>query len=1246
MERMLSHLLDPYEERAFVLRLKVRFIAYCYLTELLAISAAIIYTGYANLNNPLTGYMLNFRVLGPLIGGLAVTMLGLVILARGHYTAAAHLLLLCGFAMVWTVIFFDHTHIVARLDTIVLIVGLLSMTPIVILKRPLGIVFYGMANIMLLYTFMFLFREVLNLPYSSFISYLSDNTITILAVTSISYQVYSINRQALEKAERDISERKKAEEALKEAEQRLRAIFDLSVGFIGLLTPGGNVIEANRTALEFTGAHLSDIIGKPFWETPWWSHSVDMQEQLRAAVRDAARGEFVRFEATHFGTDGTLHTIDFSLKPIKDDTGNVIMLIPEGRDITERKQAEEALRGSEERFKTLFEKSLDAQILMDHEGKVIDCNDAFVELFCLRGKSEVIGHRPSDFAPALQLNGTPSSEMGKKIRTTILEKGSAKFEWSHQKHDLARTPILTELSCTLIQIADCPMIHVVIRDITARKQAEEALRESEEKYRLIAENTADLISILDMNLNFTYVSPASMRLRGFTVEEAMEQTLEQVLTPESMRFCLSVFKEEMQLEASGTADPDRTIILELEEYRKDGSTVWVEVNLSFLRDKDGKPDKILIVTRDITERKGAEEALRESKELFEKVFRSQLDAIFILNANIPPKIIDCNLATTEVFGYPREEILDRNTDFLHVSEVKRTEFQKYLYSTIEEHGFCYLPEFEMKRKDGTVFPTEHCVIDLQDKQGVRIGWVSLVRDISERKQTESALRESEDRFRSLSDATLEGIMIHDQGMILDVNMAFVRLFGYEQPEEFIGRNGTDFLLTPESQARIRQRIEKQETGPTEVIGVRKDGTMFEGETNSQQIKYRGHDVRIVSCRDITERMCAEKEKAILQNQLLQAQKMEAIGTLAGGIAHDFNNILGGIMGYTELTLMRHLPPDHPATGYLQEILRASTRAKDLVAQIMAFSRQTEQMMRPLEIGPIIKESLKLLRASLPPTIEIHQHIDTEVGVIQADPTQIHQIILNLCTNAYHAMREKGGIIEVSLSKIVFGAEETPPHTDLKQCVEYQVLTVSDTGHGIEQAIIDRIFDPFFTTKKIGEGTGLGLAVVYGIVRGYDGAVTVDSALDKGTTFNIYIPMIKKPVAYVDERRKVLHGGTEKIIFVDDEKALTYIFRTQLENLGYLVRDYNDPSEALADFKNNTEDYDLVITDKAMPHMDGVEFARSLMQIRPDIPIILCTGGVDTMEQAVLDKAGIRKVILKPLTINAMSQAIRQVLDTR
>lgn len=339
-ENILNRLLVRYDEHRFVIQLKVRFIAYCYLMVILVISAAIIYTGYAHLNNPLYGYRFNFRVLGPLIGGLAVTIFCFVVLTRGYYTAAAHLLLVCGFAMVWTVMFFDRTRELSRLDTIVLVMGLLSMTPVVILKRPLGIVFYGLANIMVLYTFMFFFREDLNLPYSSFISYVSDNTFTLLAVTAISYQVYSINRRALNKAERDIAERKKAEDALKESEHKLRAIFDITFGLIGQLTVEGILLEVNNTALNLINAERNDIVDKPFWETPWWSHSVDMQEQLKAAVRDAAGGQFVRFEAIHIGADGTPFTIDFSLKPVKDNTGKVIYLIAEGRDITETREIE------------------------------------------------------------------------------------------------------------------------------------------------------------------------------------------------------------------------------------------------------------------------------------------------------------------------------------------------------------------------------------------------------------------------------------------------------------------------------------------------------------------------------------------------------------------------------------------------------------------------------------------------------------------------------------------------------------------------------------------------------------------------------------------------------------------------------------------------------------------------------------------------------------------------------------------
>jgi CheY-like chemotaxis protein len=328
-------------------------------------------------------------------------------------------------------------------------------------------------------------------------------------------------------------------------------------------------------------------------------------------------------------------------------------------------------------------------------------------------------------------------------------------------------------------------------------------------------------------------------------------------------------------------------------------------------------------------------------------------------------------------------------------------------------------------------------------------------------------------------------------------------------------------------------------------------------------------------------------------------------------------------------------------------MNAGNRAKELVAQIMTFSRRTEQKMQPVETGCIVKESLKLLRASLPSTIDIQRHIDPAAGVILADPTQIHQVIINLCTNAYQALKKKrAGRIDVSLTRAVFGAGRAAPHADLKHDVEYQELAVRDTGHGIEPAIIHRIFDPFFTTKKTGEGTGLGLAVVYGIVQGHGGAVTVDSTPGQGTTFRLFIPTINRQRIDTYEQKQTLLRGNERIVFVDDEASLTYIYRVQLENLGYNVRDFNDPLKVLSDFRRKEMDCDLVITDRSMPHMDGLALAHAIIGIRPDLPIILCTGTIEALDQVLLEKAGIRKVLTKPITIEVMAQAIRQSLEKR
>jgi len=386
------------------------------------------------------------------------------------------------------------------------------------------------------------------------------------------------------------------------------------------------------------------------------------------------------------------------------------------------------------------------------------------------------------------------------------------------------------------------------------------------------------------------------------------------------------------------------------------------------------------------------------------------------------------------------------------------------------------------------------------------------------------------------------------------------------------------------------------------------------------------------------------ERKKLEVQLLQAQKMEAIGTLAGGIAHDFNNILAAIMGYTELANL-DVPEGSNARYKLNEVLKASHRAKDLVRQILAFSHQGRQERKPVEMSPLIKEILRLLRASLPSIIEIRQHIDTDTDIIETDPTQIHQVLMNLCTNAAHAMRENGGVLEVSLKKVDMDGFAVAQHPDF-QPGSYLRLSVSDTGHGMTREVLKRIFDPYFTTKEVGEGTGLGLAVVHGIVKSHEGAITVYSEPGKGSTFQVYFPRIDraKGVEATQRAEPFPMGKQECILFVDDEQPLADMGKQMLEHLGYRVAVRMSSIEALKLFQAQPKRFDLVITDMTMPNMTGDKLSRELMGIRPDIPIILCTGFSERITAEKVQELGIREFAMKPLLMSDLAKTIRRVLD--
>ncbi|MCP3872146.1 MAG: response regulator, partial [Desulfobacteraceae bacterium] len=382
----------------------------------------------------------------------------------------------------------------------------------------------------------------------------------------------------------------------------------------------------------------------------------------------------------------------------------------------------------------------------------------------------------------------------------------------------------------------------------------------------------------------------------------------------------------------------------------------------------------------------------------------------------------------------------------------------------------------------------------------------------------------------------------------------------------------------------------------------------------------------------------------METQLQQAQRMESIGTLARGIAHDFNNILFPIVGHTEM-LLEDVPEDSPFKDSLSKIYKGTMRASELVKQILTFSRQDSNELKLIKIQPIIKEALKLIRSTIPTTIKIKQDIHPDCGAIKADPTQIHQIIMNLATNSWHAMEDTGGELKISLKEITL-CQSDIINPDMNPGI-YACLLIADTGVGMEKKLIDRIFDPFFTTKEQGKGTGMGLSVVHGIVKNMDGAIHVHSELGKATEFYVYLPVEKSSFEKQSSQiHKAIQHGTEQILFVDDEEEILEMEKLLLERLGYQVTSHASSIDALEVFRTSPDKFDLVITDMAMPNMPGDKLAAELTKIRPDIPILLCTGFSETMSEEKAVSLGIKGFLLKPIVINDLSQKIREVLNKK
>ncbi len=649
---------------------------------------------------------------------------------------------------------------------------------------------------------------------------------------------------------------------------------------------------------------------------------------------------------------------------------------------------------------------------------------------------------------------------------------------------------------------------------------------------------------------------------------------------------------------------------------------WLRIKVDPLKNDDGEVVGAVHITSDITEQRKANRALRESENKFRLAFANAQDAIVWIDAE-SGVVTNCNKATEELFGRKTKEIVEHHHTML--SPAGKSE---HFHSLLDGSGgqLNSNAEAEISTTEGQTKTVAISVSTMRvDGKEIIQG---IIRDITESKRAHEEIN-SLAKFPSEDPNPV--LRISEDGNLLYANDA-------SSPVLRTWRIREGQLLPELWRTRVAEIAGSSGSETYEMECD--DGQAF--FLTLQPIVGSGY-VNAYGL-DITKRKKAENEKIELELQLSQQQKMEAIGTLAGGIAHDFNNILAAMQGYLELSL-DDLSDETAVRDHLEKILSCVHRATKLVRQILTFSRknQQEQEKEQVQISSIVKEVHGMLRSSLPATIKFNRKIQADSSVIMADPTQIHQVLVNLCTNASHAMRDAGGLLEVILQDIDLDSE-TRVGDELLEPGPYVKITVTDTGCGMDKEVQERIFEPFFTTRKVNEGTGLGLSVVHGIIKSHEGAITVGSAPGKGTTFEIFLPKIDSVEIQDTEPSDQRARDKEVILLVDDEEVMVDVTRQILDRLGYEVIATTSSVDALETFQAKPDQFDLVITDQVMPDMTGTQLAEKLISIRPDISIILCSGFPENVSPDQLESIGIKEFVLKPVTRQEIGRIIRKVLD--
>ena len=949
------------------------------------------------------------------------------------------------------------------------------------------------------------------------------------------------------------------------------------------------------------------------------------------------------------------------------------------------------LQGAEQPYRFFVESMHEGAVTILSNGTILYCNTRFAEMIG-RPLGRIMG---ASFFDLL----APQDRMALRNMVHAVDPEGCKRESLLATSNKKEMPVYLSIQPLTPEME---ILCVVVTDLTELKRAEEALRKSKEELELrVQERTVEL------QTQFTELKLADEKTKRLTtlIQEERDRLSALVNSIQEEvwfadvegRFTLanqSVFREFNLASLNGVIV--EKLAQSLEVYRPDGSPRPVEeapplralkgevvrnqeemvrvpasgelryreVNAAPVRDAANTIIGSVSVVRDITERKRLERALQQSERLYRGIGESTNYGVWVCDPD--GRNIYASESFLKMVGLTQEECSSFGWgNVLHPDDAERTiaAWQK----CVRTEGVWDI-EHRYRGVDGQYHYVLARGIPVRDDQGHITCWAGINLDIDHLKQIQEDLRQSRDELelrvqertqdlRKSEETTRTQLMeietyynLTPIGLcILDKELRYVRV--NERLAEInglpvsahLGRTIREVVpaiadMAEETARRIRETGESfsnieftVETAERPDIKRTVRATWFPFKDSHGQVTSIG-----VMVEEIT-------EQRQLEGQLRQTQKMEAIGTLAGGIAHDFNNILAAIIGFSEM-VEDDLPPESPSIPRIQRVLSAASRGTELVRQILAFSRNTELMRKPLSLAPLVKETIQFLRASLPTTIEINLTMKAARDTILASPTELQQIIMNLVTNASFAMKEKGGILGINVTNVDFEPDSPVLDTDVEPG-EYVQLAVTDTGSGIAPHVMKRIFEPFFTTKEVGEGTGMGLPVVYGVVKSLHGTITVESEPGAGSTFRVFLPIARTDEKSEGSEAQVTPKGTERILFVDDEELLTEWGQAALERQGYSVTALTDSTEALKLFSSDPSCFDLVILDQTMPKFTGLQLARKLLEVQNNIPIILCTGHSDSVSPEKAKAAGIKEFLMKPLGKQQLAEAIRRVLQT-